>query len=85
MIRSRVTSNPFRSIAYDEDSRTLEVEYNSGRRYQIRNVGRGLHDKLVNADSVGNFYNLNIRPHFKATEINRRRDTLREGEEAADE
>jgi len=85
MIRSRVTSNPFRSVAYDEKSKTLEVEYNNGRRYQLSGISAHHHDNLVNADSVGNYYNLNLRGKFKTVELTRRRDTLREGEEPADE
>lgn len=75
MIRNRVTSNPFRSIGYDEGSRTMEVEYNSGRRYALRGVPRGVHDALINADSIGNHYNKNVRGRFKTQELPPLRNT----------
>lgn len=75
MIRSRVTSNPFRSIGYDAKTKTLEVEYKNGRRYHLSGVPSGVHYNLVNADSIGNHYNLNIRNKYKTQEMPPLRNT----------
>jgi hypothetical protein len=84
MIRSRVTSNAFRSIAYDGDTKMLEVEFHNGRRYQFQGVPHGAHYDFVNADSVGDHFHRNIKGRFKYKELGPPRSTKAAYEEPED-
>jgi hypothetical protein len=83
MRRLNVTSNAIRTIGYDEDSARMEVEFHNGRRYEIRGVGPGVHDDLINADSIGTHFHRNIRtnPKFKIRELGPLRDSKAKDEE----
>ena len=60
------TSTPLRSSAiaqagYDPDTRTMEVEFTSGRSYTHVDVPPEVYDALVRSSSPGRFYNDNIK------------------------
>jgi len=60
MRRTPVTSSNIRSIGYDPQSGTLEVEFNSGDIYQYFDVPESIYQGLVRAASPGRFLNINI-------------------------
>jgi len=57
MDRIPVSSSNIRSIGYDFQSETLEVEFHSGDIYQYFNVAKHLYRGLMNAASKGQFLN----------------------------
>jgi hypothetical protein len=61
MERTPVTSSVIRSIGYDSDSQTLELEFNYGPVYQYAGVPQSEHEGIVNADSKGTYFNANIK------------------------
>jgi hypothetical protein len=84
MKRLKVTSNAFRSIGYHDETQTFEVEYHSGHRYQGR-MAKKMFERFINADSIGQFYNDNIKPYpndFKLKAIGPDRQSIAEDEEA---
>ncbi len=65
-----VQSAAIRSLAYDDEARTLRATFrDSGRTYEYRGVPEELYDALLFADSVGAFFNDNIRDRFPCEEL----------------
>jgi len=81
MRRSNVTSNAFRTVGYDPATRTLEIEFHNGRRYAYAGVSTHTHMRMVNADSVGDFFHKTIKNKFKYQELPPLKDTQAKDEE----
>jgi hypothetical protein len=64
MERIPVVSTNIRSIGYDADSQTLEVEFNNGSIYQYAGVSQYDHEGMINADSKGKYLNANIKGRY---------------------
>lgn len=61
-----MTSRPLRSsmiaaAGYDPDTRTLEIEFTSGRTYTHPGVPPHVYENLLAAESPGRYYNQNIK------------------------
>ena len=69
MERIRVRSSNISSIGYDADSRTLEVEFNSGSIYQYSQVPEMVYDGLMGARSYGTYFNGNIRDNYPTRQM----------------
>jgi hypothetical protein len=61
MDRETVSSSNLVSVGYDPQSETLEVEFTISGVYQYFNVPPFMWERLMSADSVGRFFNLEIR------------------------
>ena len=59
--RVPVTSTNLQSVGYDEDSRTLTIEFRNGSIYEYENVPPEVHAELMNADSHGKYFHRHIR------------------------
>ena len=64
MIRQPVTSRNLRSVGYDQASRTLEIEFNSGAIYQYDGVPDAVHGGLMRASSHGSYFHQNIKDRY---------------------
>lgn len=64
MRRRPVNSSALRSIGYDRQSQTLEVEFVSGEVYRYLGVELIVHKALLRADSMGRFVNEQIKPRY---------------------
>lgn len=69
MIREQVRSSNIRSIGYDNESRTLEVEFHSGGIYQYFNVPEAVYSGLMSASSHGSYFYRNVRKRFRYAKI----------------
>jgi len=69
MDRIPVSSSNIRSIGYDFQSGTLEVEFYSGNIYQYFNVPEHLYQGLMNAASKGQFLNDYIRHSYRYQKV----------------
>ena len=69
MERAFVSSSNIRSIGYDPDSMTLEVEFNTGGVYQYPGVPQFEYDALMNAGSKGTYFNANIKSRFSSAKM----------------
>jgi len=69
MDRIPVSSSNLRSVGYDPDSSTLEVEFNSGAVYQYVNVPQSEYDGLMSAASHGSYFSANIKTRYSYTKI----------------
>ncbi|MGC4049208.1 MAG: DUF87 domain-containing protein [Paludibaculum sp.] len=63
--RTPVSSSTFSSIGYDHATQTLEVEFIDGRIYQYFDVPSSVFEELIASDSIGKFYNGQIRGVFR--------------------
>jgi hypothetical protein len=63
-----VSSSSINAIGYDPESRTLHVEFASGRTYTYRGVDPEEHDALINAKSIGAHFSKFIRPVYTGRE-----------------
>ncbi len=64
MQRFEVASTSLASVGYDPNSRTLEVEFQSGAVYHYREVPQAAARGLASAPSIGGYFSRFIRPHF---------------------
>ena len=61
----RVQSSVLRAITYDDDTRTLEVHFHSGRVYDYFDVPLETYEALLTAPSIGTYFNQMIKPQFQ--------------------
>ncbi len=64
MERAPVSSSNLASVGYDANSETLEVEFKNQSIYQYYNVPQFMHEQLMQAPSIGTFFNANIRDAY---------------------
>lgn len=69
MIRTTVVSAAITAVAYDAQSRALEVEYVSGRAYRYLDVPEDVFARLLEAGSKGSFVNKMIRDRYAYTQV----------------
>ena len=69
MKRVYVSSSGIRSIGYEFDSMTLEVEFQSGEIYQYQGVPRSKYIALTDAESKGAYFNANIRDRYPTVRL----------------
>ena len=62
-------SAALKAISYDDANHALRATFrDSGRTYVYEDVPQELYDALLFADSIGAFFNENIRDQFPAQE-----------------
>ena len=69
MIRERVQSTNLKSIGYDADSKTLEVELHDGDVYQYFNVPAVVHRDLLHASSIGQYFSFFIKTTYRCRKV----------------
>ncbi|PSB54356.1 KTSC domain-containing protein [Chamaesiphon polymorphus] len=56
-------------VGYDYDREILQIEFNSGAVYQYSEVEPELWEDLQATDSIGSFYNQEIKGYYPSTRI----------------
>jgi hypothetical protein len=69
MNRIPVSSSDLRSVGYDTTTQTLEIEFHSGGIYQYFNVPPSVHQSLMNAGSLGQFFYAYIKNNYRYTRV----------------
>ena len=69
MDMTNVDSSNVAAVGYDEDSFTLQVEFNKGGIYQYFDVPEHLFEGLRDAESVGGFLAANIKGHYRFSKV----------------
>ena len=69
MERHNVASSNVKSIGYDSETETLEVEFLSGYRYQYYGVPQQMHEKMMQAPSKGKFLNIYIKNQYPYSRV----------------
>ncbi|SEP28685.1 KTSC domain-containing protein [Halogranum amylolyticum] len=63
MNRDSVSSSLLASVGYDSDEQVLEVELQDGKVYQYIDIPERTYRDLLDADSLGRYFNQHIRGH----------------------
>ena len=69
MEREPVTSKSIAAIGYEPDTETLEVEFRTSGIYHYLNVPPFMHERLMTADSVGTFFNAEIKNAYPCQKL----------------
>ena len=69
MRRQPVSSSALRSVGYDPQAQTLEVEFVSGEVYHYVGVELIVYKALMRADSMGRFVNERIKPRYPSAHV----------------
>jgi hypothetical protein len=69
MLRQAVQSSELRWVGYEESTRLLEVEFHSGEIYRYFGVPASLVLELLEAESIGRFFNAQIRSKFRFEKV----------------
>lgn len=69
MNRIRVVSSNIRSVGYEANTETLEVEFTSGSVYQYFDVPESEYEGLMNAASKGKYFNRNIKDNYRYRQV----------------
>ena len=65
-----VQSGALEQLSYDEHTRTLRAKFrDSGRIYLYRGVPQDVYDALIFADSLGVYFNSQVRDHYACEEL----------------
>ncbi|MFB7667450.1 KTSC domain-containing protein [Kitasatospora sp. NPDC056138] len=64
MIRDHVVSSCLRSVGHDAEADVLEIEFVSGAVYRYTAVPRRVHRELLEASSLGGYFNREIRGRY---------------------
>lgn len=69
MERIQVSSDSIRSVGYDADSQTLEIEFNHGGVYQYSGVSQSVYDEMMAAESKGKYFHSNINKAYPFSKL----------------
>ena len=69
MRRKRVASSVIAEIGYDDEHGLLEVAFHNGRTYYYLSVPIHVYDALMAADSIGGYFNENVRKNYKTVKV----------------
>lgn len=64
MVRQPVSSSLVKSVGYDAEDMTLEIEFTSGKVYQYFDVPEESYSELIKASSVGSYFIAHIKGAF---------------------
>ncbi|MEK6880098.1 MAG: KTSC domain-containing protein [Nanoarchaeota archaeon] len=65
----KVESSNLEKIGYDIDKKVLAVQFDSGRVYNYSNVPQEVVLNLLFAESIGKYFNANIREKYTFEEV----------------
>lgn len=66
---TNVTSKNLKSVGFDIQTQTLQVNFINGRKYQYYNVPENVYDSLLSATSKGTYLRSNIIGKYNYKEI----------------
>ena len=60
MVRTEVKSSNVKSIGFDLEAKTLEIEFKSGGIYKYYGISAEIYNSLMTAPSIGSYLQANI-------------------------
>ena len=69
MIRTQVSSSNVMEVGYDLETATLEIMFKGDMVYQYFDVPESQYQNLINAGSVGEYLNDNIKGVFRYAKL----------------
>lgn len=71
MNRQPVSSSTIRSVGYDSESKTLEIEFENGGIYQYFGVPQDVYQRFMSASSKGKFHHAHIKDRYRYSKVGR--------------
>ena len=69
MKRTTVRSSNIRSVGYDPESRTLEVEFHTGGVYRYSGVSETIFQGLMRAASKGSYFHDHVKDRYSCSQV----------------
>ncbi|GAA2245982.1 hypothetical protein GCM10010430_29900 [Kitasatospora cystarginea] len=69
MVRDHVASSCLRSVGYDARAQVLELEFVSSAVYRYTAVPRRVHRELLDASSLGRYFNRAIMGRYEYRKV----------------
>lgn len=69
-VHKKVNSSALTVVRYNKDDLTLTIKLKDGNTYKYADVPYDVYLELVNADSKGRYFNMNIRNNFHFERVN---------------
>jgi KTSC domain-containing protein len=69
--RVGVESSVIRSVGYERETATLEVEFQSEKVYRYFAVPRAVYEGLISAESAGAYFNERVRDRYPEERVSR--------------
>ena len=69
MTRMPVVSSSIGAVGYEASTMTLEVEFRDSSVYQYFDVPEAVYQELMAAESVGKYYNQDIREDYRHAKL----------------
>ncbi len=67
--RQPVKSRILRSMGYDESTKILEIEFQTGLVYQYAGVPPKVYQELIRSDEIGKYFIDKVRNRFRTKQI----------------
>jgi KTSC domain len=67
--RQSVKSRILRSVGYDESTKILEIEFQTGLVYQYSGVTPKVYTDLMHSDEIGKYFSEKVRPRFQTKQV----------------
>ncbi|MFA4826358.1 MAG: KTSC domain-containing protein [Methanoregula sp.] len=67
--RMPVKSRILRSVGYDEPTKILEIEFQSGLVYRYSGVPPKVYADLMRSSEIGKYFSEKIRPQFQTKQV----------------
>ena len=67
--RQSVKSRILRSVGYDEGTKILEIEFQTGLVYQYSGVTPKVYRDLMHSDEIGKYFSEKVRPRFQTKQV----------------
>ena len=67
MSTTTLNSSVLKEASYDSQSQRLTLTFNNDTTYTYEGVGENIYRGLINADSAGRFFGMNISGKFTTT------------------
>ena len=69
MTRDLISSSSIASAGYNKETKTLEIEFNSGAVYEYLDVDEDVFKSMKAADSAGKYFNMNIKNSYEFNKV----------------
>ena len=69
MERQSVKSVILRSVGYDDSTKILEIEFNSGLVYQYFGVPLKVYKDLMHSSEIGKYFSEKVRTQFRTKQV----------------
>ena len=64
-----VNSSNVEAVGYDAENGAIYVRFQGGGTYVYSGADQGTFDELLNADSVGSYFNRVIKPNYDCSKL----------------